>query len=109
MSFTKTRLKKKTNEGADTIYIETSSSLVLRDTGHSVETDLAAVETAVAGKVGITGAVSNGDLAAFDGNGNIKAVDVDISTLADDIDTLNDKIREQNEIINEMRDRKSVV
>ena len=73
MSFKKTKLKRKTADGADTIYIETSSSLVMRDTGHSVETDLAAVETAVANKVGITGTVSNGTLAAFDGNGNIKA------------------------------------
>lgn len=96
MSFKKTKLKRKTADGADTIYIETSSALVMRDTGHSVETDLAAVETAVANKVGITGTVSNGTLAAFDGNGNVKAADVNMNDLADDIDNLNDHLTDSS-------------
>ena len=82
MSFIKTKLRQKTADGADTIYIETSSTLVMRDSGHSVETDLAAVESTVASKVGITGTVSDGALAAFDGAGNIKTASVSMSSLS---------------------------
>ena len=48
--------------------------MVMRPSDHSIEEDLATVETTVASKVGTSGSgLNNNVLAAFDGNGNIKS------------------------------------
>lgn len=78
MSFIKTRLKQKTEEGVNTVYIETESRLVLRPNGATVEDSLTSLTTSVNGKAETSGTLTEGNISAFDANG--KLVDSGVST-----------------------------
>lgn len=90
MSFIKTRLKQKTEEGVNTVYIETESRLVLRPNGATVEDSLTNLTSSVNGKAETSGTLTEGNISAFDANGKIVDSGVsaqDISDVISDVST----------------------